>query len=120
MPSDRDVLDWLLEPSEPAMRYLASRDLLTPRPGTSVLARLRSEIPKRGWTAKIFARQKANKYWAKKSACYLPKFTATNGSRMRSSYGSTSIERRTAGTPHGLVANARCTTAFTFAIGTAS
>jgi len=77
MPSDRDVLDWLLEPSEPAMRYLASRDLLTPRPGTSVLARLRSEIPKRGWTAKIFARQKANKYWAKKSACYLPKFTAT-------------------------------------------
>lgn len=59
------------------MRYLASRDLLTRRPSERTLARLRAEVPKRGWAAKILARQKAKTYWATKRTCYGPKFTST-------------------------------------------
>src|SRR5712664_1582954 len=77
MSATRDVLDWLLDPSEPAMRYLASRDLLEPRPGTRALSRLQVEIPKRGWAAQILTRQKARTYWAARKACYVPKFIAT-------------------------------------------
>ncbi len=71
------VLTWLLEPSEPAMRYLASRDLVRPRPGERTLARLRADVPKRGWAAKILSRQKARTYWATKNTCYGPKFQST-------------------------------------------
>ncbi len=71
------VLDWLLEPEEPAMRYLTSRDLLTPRPGERALVGLRAEVPTRGWAAKILSRQTAKTYWATKKTCYGPKFTST-------------------------------------------
>lgn len=71
------VLEWLLEPSEPAMRYLASRDLLGRRPTERSLARLRSEIPKRGWAAKILAKQRERTWWATKTTCYHPKFRST-------------------------------------------
>src|SRR5882672_3253342 len=77
MPATRDILEWLLDPSEPAMRYLASRDLLSPRPSERALARLQAEVPTGAWATKIFARQKAKTYWVKKRACYVPKFTAT-------------------------------------------
>jgi len=76
-PSPGPVLEWLLEPSEPAMRYLASRDLVRPRPGERTLARLRADVPKRGWAAKILGRQKASTYWATKHTCYGPKFQST-------------------------------------------
>ena len=75
--ADAAVLAWLLEPSEPAMRYLASRYLLTVRPSERTLARLRAEVPNRGWAATILARQKAKTYWATKRECYGPKFRST-------------------------------------------
>ena len=59
------------------MRYLASRDLLDPRPNERVLARLRSEVSKGGWAMRMLERQKTKTYWATKKTCYLPKFTAT-------------------------------------------
>lgn len=71
------VLAWLLESSEPAMRYLASRDLVEPRPSERTLARLRAAVPKAGWAARILARQRQKTYWATKKTCYLPKFTAS-------------------------------------------
>jgi len=71
------VLAWLLHPSEPAARYLASRDLVRPRPSERSLARLRAEIPRRGVAARILARQKQRTYWATKKTCYLPKFSST-------------------------------------------
>ena len=77
MTEARDALDWLLDRSEPAMRYLASRDLLDPRPNERVLARLRSEVSKGAWAMRVLARQQAKTYWATKKTCYLPKFTAT-------------------------------------------
>lgn len=77
MATVQDVLDWLLDPSEPAMRYLASRDLLSPRSGERTVARLRADVAKGSWATKIFARQRAKTFWVSKKACYVPKFTAT-------------------------------------------
>ena len=71
------VLAWLVEPSEPAMRYLASRDLLRPRLSERSLARLEAEIPERGWAARILTRQRDRTWWATKKTCYRPKFTST-------------------------------------------
>lgn len=71
------VLEWLLEPAEPAMRYLASRDLATPRPSQRTLARLQADVPERGWAAKILARQREKTWWATKKTCYRPKFKST-------------------------------------------
>ena len=71
------VLDWLLEPSEPAMQYLASRDLLEPRPNERTLQRRRAQVPGRGWAAKILAKQRERTWWATKKTCYVPKFRST-------------------------------------------
>jgi hypothetical protein len=75
--TDDPVLAWLLEPSEPAMRFLASRDLLPRRPSDRSLGRLQAQVPTRGWAAKILARQRARTYWATKKTCYQPKFSST-------------------------------------------
>lgn len=75
--ADDPVLQWLLDPSEPAVRYLASRDLVAPRPSRSELERFRSEIPVRGWAATILSRQREGAWWERKDTAYWPK---VNGS----------------------------------------
>ena len=59
------------------MRYLASRDLLDPRPGAAALARLRAEVPRRGWARDILALQKKRTYWYRGTNGYLPYYRAT-------------------------------------------
>ncbi len=71
------VLAWLLEPSQPAMRYLASRDLVQPRPSERSLAALRGAIPGAGMAKAILSRQKERTWWATKNTCYGPKFRST-------------------------------------------
>ena len=71
------VIDWLLEPTEPSIRYLTARDLLEPRPGNRTLSKLQSAISKRGWAARILSLQKDKTWWATKKTCYRPKFKST-------------------------------------------
>ena len=71
------VISWLIDRSEPAMRYLVSRDILEPRPGERALERLRTAIPNEGWTAKILAGQRNKTWWITKKTCYRPKFRST-------------------------------------------
>ncbi len=71
------VVAWLLEPQEPAVRYLASRDLLVPRPGSAVLAARRSAIAAGGWAASILARQEEATWWGRKDTCYWPRQVGT-------------------------------------------
>ena len=75
--SGRRVIDWLLEPTEPSIRYLTARDLLGPRRGNPTLSKLHSTIPKRGWAARILSLQKEKTWWATKKTCYVPKFRST-------------------------------------------
>lgn len=70
-------MPWLLEASEPAVRYLASRDLLVPRPSTSGLRELRSVIPRAGWVAAILSRQREATWWERKDTAYWPKVNGT-------------------------------------------
>ena len=59
------------------MRFLASRDLLARRPSERNLSLLRTQVPTRGWAAKILVKQKEKTYWATKKTCYTPKFKST-------------------------------------------
>ncbi len=68
------VPEWLLDPQESASRYLASRDLVHPRPSKATLARLRASVPRRGWARDILAKQREGTWWATKATCYRPKF----------------------------------------------
>jgi hypothetical protein len=73
----QSVTDWLLDPSDPAVRYLAMRDLLD---GTSTqdLREARSAIASRGWVADILSNQKPGGYWEDRENLYRPKYISTN------------------------------------------
>jgi len=71
------VMAWLLDPSEPSIRYLASRDLLEPRPSSRRLHRLRDQVSRGGWAADILSRQREATWWARKDTCYWPKMRGT-------------------------------------------
>jgi len=71
------VLEWLLEPSQPAVRYLALRDLAE---GTSHgdLEEARRAIPKKGWVRDILSKQKTGGFWDGDKDLYRPKYLSTN------------------------------------------
>ena len=75
--SRSSVIDWLLEPTEPSIRYLTARDLLELRRSKRTLSKLQSAIPKKGWAARILSLQKEKTWWATKNTCYVPKFKST-------------------------------------------
>ena len=70
--------DWLLEPSQPAVRYLAMRDLLDGT-GTGDLEEARQAISARGWVAELLSKQKPGGNWLdREDGLYLPKYLSTN------------------------------------------
>ena len=71
-----DVVEWLTEPSQPAVRYLAMRDLLGV--GGKELREAWREIPSRGWVKEILAKRQEGGYWADKENLYRPKYFSTN------------------------------------------
>ena len=73
MPS---VMGWLLEPSQPAVRYLAMRDLQGTKDGD--LEEPRLAISSRGWVAEILSAQKPGGYWVEEEKLYRPKYISTN------------------------------------------
>ncbi len=81
------VVEWLLEPDQPAVRYLALRDLLD-RPETDRDVRAaRARIGRVGWAADQFRTQGAEGFWEKSAPrtlekwidfLYFPPYLATN------------------------------------------
>ena len=71
------VTDWLLDPSQPAVRYLAIRDLQEGSRDAS-LEEAKLVIASRGWVADILAEQKPGGYWVDKEKLYRPKYISTN------------------------------------------
>ncbi len=71
------VIDWLLELSQPSIRYLAMRDLLE---GTSRhdLEEVRRGIATKGWVADILSAQMPGGYWVDGEKLYRPKYVSTN------------------------------------------
>ena len=78
MKIEQDVLDWLLESNQPAVRYRALIDLLNCPASDSQVREAYSAIAKRGWARDILAQQNPAGYWASRKDLYRPKYNATN------------------------------------------
>lgn len=72
-----DVLDWLLEPGAPGVRYLALRDLLDLRDNDSELTIARKAAHQKGPIATILDKMNTAGYWSKPDPGYLPKYRSS-------------------------------------------
>ena len=72
----KSVMKWLTEANQPAVRYLAMRDLMGV--DGSELRDARKEITTRGWVEEILRTRHEGGYWADKENLYRPKYYSTN------------------------------------------
>ena len=72
----KGVMGWLTEADQPAVRYLAMRDLLDIR-GTD-LSEARRAIPSHGWVKDILRARLPGGYWVDAENLYRPKYLSTN------------------------------------------
>ena len=72
------VLDWLLEPSQPAVRLATLTDLMDRGPREPDVQDASADLGRRGWARDILAAQKPGGYWESREDLYRPKYTATN------------------------------------------
>lgn len=72
------ALEWLLEESEPSIRYLTLTQLLgRPEKDPEVKA-AKKKIGVTGWAAEILAKQKSGGWWVHQENLYRPKYLSTN------------------------------------------
>ena len=76
--ASRPVLEWLLEPSEPSVRYRTLIDLQGVAPDDPEVVEARRQIGRIGWAAGIFAEQRPDGYWESSERTYRPKYRSTN------------------------------------------
>lgn len=76
--ASRRVLHWLLDDAQPAIRYLALRQLCGKSEADSEVRRARHEIPAKGWGAEILVERNPAGWWARGENLYTPKYIATN------------------------------------------
>ena len=72
----KGVMEWLTEESQPAVRYLAMRDLL--ESSERDLREARRAIPSRGWVRDILKTRLPGGYWVDGEDLYRPKYISTN------------------------------------------
>jgi hypothetical protein len=71
----KNPVDWLLEPDDPGVRYLALRDLI--EADAKELATAAKLAHSEGQIAQVLAKMKEAGYWEKPGAGYSPKYTGT-------------------------------------------
>jgi hypothetical protein len=72
---DKNPVDWLLEPADIGVRFLALRDLVDA--DASDLADARKQAHLKGQIAQVLAGMEKEGYWEKPGAGYYPKYTGT-------------------------------------------
>ena len=72
-----DTINWLTEESDPGVRYLALRDLLTPPPAPQKLRAAMTAAHQSGPIAVILDQMDPEGYWVKPGPGYAPKYTGT-------------------------------------------
>jgi len=72
------ILDWLLEPEEPVLRWWTLRDLLDRPPGDSDVEAARAAIPAGEPAHTILVAQRPSGAWVSERHLYSPKHTATH------------------------------------------
>jgi hypothetical protein len=72
------VIDWLLEPSQPSVRYLTLTQLLGKRESDADVRKARARIPTTGWAAEILSRRDPAGWWVRGGHWLEPRFLGTN------------------------------------------
>ena len=76
--SNEPVIEWLLEETQPSVRFLTmTRLLATPESDTRARA-AQQAITKTGWAAEILSRQTPEGVWVSDKSLYTPKYLSTN------------------------------------------
>jgi hypothetical protein len=73
--ADNQTIDWLLEPDDVGVRYLAMRDLVGA--GNKELEAAKGKAHKEGPIAEVLANMKKEGYWVQQGAGYYPKYRGT-------------------------------------------
>ena len=95
MKIEPQVIDWLLETDQPAVRYYTLVDLLDRPKSDAEVKRTYANISKKGWAFDILSKQKEKGYWESRKSLYRPKYTATNWRAIvLSDFGLTSKNRK--------------------------
>ncbi|HZY69896.1 MAG TPA: prenyltransferase/squalene oxidase repeat-containing protein [Thermoplasmata archaeon] len=76
--TDAEVLDWLLERDQPAVRYLALTQLQGRSASDPEVRETKELLVKRGWASDLLADQRADGSWVAAESLYQPKYLATN------------------------------------------
>ena len=75
--TDSFVTDWLLEESQPSVRYLALTELLGRREGDPEVGHAKGSIAKVGWAKDILDKQLPSGCWYHEKSLFNPKFHTT-------------------------------------------
>lgn len=78
MQESDQVIEWLLEENQPAVRYFTLTDFLGRERDSPDVKEAYSNISKEGWAREILKMQKPEGHWQSKRSLYRPKYTATN------------------------------------------
>ena len=73
-----EVVEWLLQKDQPAIRYHALTRLLGRPEDDPDVREAKESISKRGWTAEILAQQDPGGWWAREDKFYSPKYLSSN------------------------------------------
>ena len=76
-PQYQDVLDWLLEPANPAVRYRTLCNIFGMSEDNAEVRSAKAKVPKSGAVVKILSKQHPDGYWGDTDSPYLPKYKAT-------------------------------------------
>jgi hypothetical protein len=77
VPRDK-VLDWLLEPDQPSIRYLALTQLLGKSETDSDVREAKALIPTTGWAGEMLARRDKGGWWVRDGHPMYPKYVSMN------------------------------------------
>ncbi|MGI0156389.1 MAG: nitrogen fixation protein NifH, partial [Thermoplasmata archaeon] len=74
----RAVLEWLLEPEQPAVRYHTLTELLGRGPGDPDVREARAALTSRGWVPEILRERDPAGWWESSESLYDPKYVSTH------------------------------------------
>lgn len=76
--TSKGTLEWLLEESQPAIRYRTLTELSGKSEGDPEVRAARERVVKTGWAADILAKQNRDGTWGPEESLYRPKYLSTN------------------------------------------
>ncbi len=77
MPGQR-VIEWLLEPEQPSVRYLTLTQLLGRKASDPDVREAKARIPREGWVADMLAKRDPGGWWVRNGAPMWPKYQSMN------------------------------------------